>query len=270
MSVGSNPLADPATWNLMADDYLAEMTPHFEHYAVDALRLAAPARNSRVADIACGPGTLSILAAPAVAEVFALDFSTEMVERVRWRADRAGIRNLTVLAGDGHALPWPDAHFDAGFSMFGVFLFDDRPRGLSELRRVVRPSAHVVISTWVAAERPPIIRLVRKAVQKYIPAMPDAEQSPLGSADEIRAEMEPAGFRELHIERVVHAQSFPSLDAAWLSMRRGLAPVALLRARMPADEYAVVDRDIRNLLERELGSGPQTVEMPALLARGTR
>jgi ubiquinone/menaquinone biosynthesis C-methylase UbiE len=269
MTQAGNPLADPATWNVMADDYLAEVTPHFENYAADALRLAAPTRNARIVDVACGPGTLSILAAPRVAEVFAIDFSTEMVERVRQRAQRAGNRNVTVQVGDGHALPWPDAHFDAGFSMFGVFLFDDRARGLAELRRVVRPGCQVVISSWVAAERAPLIKLVRKVMQRYIPGMPDVEQSPLGSADMIRAEVEPAGFRDLHIERVVHAQVFPSLDAAWLSMRRAIAPVVLLRDRMAADEYAVVETDIRDLLERELGSGAQSVEMPAWIVRGT-
>ena len=134
-----------------------------------------------ILDVACGPGTLSILAAPFVREICALDFSTEMVERVRQRADRAGIRNLAVQVGNGHALPWPDAHFDVGFSMFGVFLFEDRARGLAELRRVVRPGGYVVISSWVAAERPPIIKLIRKALQKHMPGMPDAEQSPFGT-----------------------------------------------------------------------------------------
>ena len=268
MTTETNPLADPTSWNLMADDYLAEVVPHFERYAADAIRLAAPSVSARIADVACGPGTLAMLAAASFAEVCALDFSTEMVERLRERAKRAGVRNLRVEVGDGQALPWPDGQFDAAFSLFGLFLFTDRARGLLELRRVLRSSGVAVISSWVAAERPPIIKIIRKALQKYVPGMPDAEQSPLGTEDLLRAEMGTAGFHDVVIEKVVHPQEFASLDEAWLSMRRALLPVVLLRRRLPEPEYAKVEYDVRALLESELGRGPQIVNLPAWLARG--
>ena len=38
--------------------------------------------------------------------------------------------------------------FDAAFSMFGLIFYSDRARGLQELRRVVRPGAPVVVSSW--------------------------------------------------------------------------------------------------------------------------
>jgi SAM-dependent methyltransferase len=269
MGADQNPLTNPASWDSAADDYLAEVVPHFERYAADVLRLAAPARDARIIDVACGPGTLAILAARAVAEVCAVDFSPRMVGFARRRAEQAGVCNVSVRVADGSALPWPDHRFDAGFSMFGVFLFSDRARGLAELRRVVRPAGHVVLSSWVAAERPLIIKLVRKALQKHIPGLPDVEQSPLGAPDEIRAELGAAGLKDLRIERIVHPLHFDSLDAAWASMRRSLAPVILLRKQMGLAAFEPIETDVQTLLERELGRGPQAVEMPAWLSRAT-
>ena len=65
----SDPLALASTWDLVADDYLESVLPHFEHYAADALALAAPAPEAEILDVACGPGTLTLLAARKVARV---------------------------------------------------------------------------------------------------------------------------------------------------------------------------------------------------------
>jgi len=47
----------------------------FEVFAREALRLAAPPPGGRLVDVACGPGTVSVLAAQADHRVDALDFS---------------------------------------------------------------------------------------------------------------------------------------------------------------------------------------------------
>jgi 2-polyprenyl-3-methyl-5-hydroxy-6-metoxy-1,4-benzoquinol methylase len=72
-------LATPMPWNLVASAYEAEVLPTFRHFAEEALRLAAPAAGSRVADVACGPGTLALIAARAGFTVDAIDFSPEMI-----------------------------------------------------------------------------------------------------------------------------------------------------------------------------------------------
>lgn len=150
----SDPLAQAATWNLVADDYLESVVPHFEHYAADALALAAPKPEAEILDVACGPGTLTLLAARKVARVVAVDFSEEMITRLRERAGRAALWHVDAHVGDGRALEFSDRRFDAGFSMFGIFLFEGRGKGLRELSRVLLPGAPAVISSWITAERP--------------------------------------------------------------------------------------------------------------------
>ena len=61
----SSPLAQPLPWDLVSDAYEAEITPQFEAYAKKAIDLAQVPRNSRVVDIATGPGTLAMLASAA-------------------------------------------------------------------------------------------------------------------------------------------------------------------------------------------------------------
>ena len=97
-----------------------------------------PAPGSRIVDVACGPGTLSVLAAQAGHQLDALDFSRPMITKLTERMMALGVRAIKSHVGDGQALPFPDGTFDAGFSMFGLMFFPDRAKGFAELRRVLR------------------------------------------------------------------------------------------------------------------------------------
>src|SRR5512140_677559 len=108
----ASPLAGPRLWNHAAPDYLRDVAPGLSLFAEDALRLAQVGPGMLVADVACGPGSLSFAAASKGAEVRALDFSAEMIALLGTRARRDGITALQAQVGDGMALPWPDRHFD--------------------------------------------------------------------------------------------------------------------------------------------------------------
>src|SRR5436190_855542 len=126
-----SPLANPASWDLVSSAYAEEIVPVFEQYVRDALRLAAPPPGSRVVDVACGPGTLSFIAAQAGHPVDALDFSPQMIEKLEARKRATGAA-ITAVVGDGQALPYADATFGAAFSMFGLMFFPDRAAGFRE------------------------------------------------------------------------------------------------------------------------------------------
>jgi demethylmenaquinone methyltransferase/2-methoxy-6-polyprenyl-1,4-benzoquinol methylase len=86
-----------------------------------------------VLDACCGTGDLAIADAAAGGRVKGLDFSERMLERARRKAPE-----LEWVSGDMLALPFADASFDAATVGFGVRNVDDLPRGLAELRRVLR------------------------------------------------------------------------------------------------------------------------------------
>lgn len=269
MTQPPSPLAIPVAWNMVADDYAADIVPYFEKYAADALRLAGVGPGARVLDVAAGPGTLSLLAA-GEARVTAIDFAPAMVEQLRERAARAGLA-VDARVGDGMALPFEDGSFDAAFSMFGLMFFPDRDRGFRELLRVLRPGGRAVVGSWAPMDRTPILGELFSAIRAELPGLPFGEgKAPLGDPDEFRAEMEAAGFRDVSVREVEHAMEAPSTEVLWGSMRRSNAPLVLLRDKLGEARWGELDEAILGRLQARFGDGPQQLSMTALLGAGSR
>ena len=68
----------------------------------------------------------------------------------RERSRDQGAHNVTVHEMDAQALEFPDDHFDAAFSSFGVMFCPDRAKGFTEMGRVTRPGGELVASAWRA------------------------------------------------------------------------------------------------------------------------
>ena len=252
------------TWDLVADGYLSEVVPMFTQFAEAALALAAPPPNAHVLDVACGPGTLAVLAASSAARVDALDFSPAMIERLQARAPK----NVFARVGDGQALPYPDASFDAAFSMFGLIFFPERAKGLSELKRVLRPGGRVVLSSWPPAERVPLMNTIFLALRELNPGTPDLP-TPLGDPADYERELGAAGFTNLRVETKTVVMRAPSLDALWQSLSKSLAPLVVMRKFMGEERFVAVERSIRKKLEERFGTGEQRFEMTAWLGAAT-
>jgi SAM-dependent methyltransferase len=264
----SPPFAVPSSWNLVAPGYAADNVDHFERYADDALRLAAVGPSDAVLDVATGPGSLAILASGRVARVDALDFSSAMHEALRARIDTLGVTNVQPREGDGQALPYPDASFDAAFSMFGLMFFPSRAKGFAELRRVLRPGGRAVVSSWKPMSGVPLLVAVFEALREALPDLPFGDRpGPLSDPRDLESEMGAAGFA-VEIHDTTHAIQSPSMDAFFASMRRSLLPLVLLENEMGKDRFDPVADAMRRRLTDRFGPGPVDVPMPAWLALG--
>lgn len=269
MSSPASPLASPLPWDLVADDYASEVVPYFEHYAREALRLAAVTPEQAVLDVACGPGTLSLLAARMGAQVSALDFAEEMVGRCRARFAAAGLR-VDLRAGDGQDLPFQDETFDAGFSMFGLMFFPDRVRGLAELRRVVRPGGAVVVSSWRPLGEVPALDAIFSALREEMPNLPvGGAAGPLGTEEAIHEETAQAGLSRVEIVPESHAAEYANAPEFWASMERTLAPLVLLKHRL-GEDWAPMRARLQERVLSSLGEGPVSYEMKAWLTVARR
>lgn len=264
-----SPLATPLAWNLVAPAYAAELLPMFETYARVALRLAAPPPRGRLVDVACGPGTLSLLAAHAGHPVDAVDFSPEMIAQLEARCAGA---DVTPHVADGQALPFADATFAAGFSMFGLMFFPDRARGFAELRRVLAPGARAVVSSWPPIEGiAPLAAMfgaIREELGKLAGAPPPAQATfPLTTEEDCRREMG-AAFRDVAVHQVSHVESYPSATAFWQHITRTMAPIVLLRRNLPDERWQAVSAAASAAIADAVGEGPGTVTMTAWLSVG--
>lgn len=266
-------MAQPLPWDLVSDAYEAEITPQFEAYARRAIDLAQVPRNSRVVDVAAGPGTLAMLASAAGHTVDAVDFSPKMIARLAARI--ALLRaNVTAQVGDGQALPYEDGTYAAAFSMFGLMFFPDRDRGFAEMRRVLKPGGKAVVSSWEPLDKTPLLAAVYGALPELlaglgIPGSPPVRMG-LDTVEACQAEMG-AHFEGVEVHPAHHTEQWASGDALWTSMKRSFAPFVLMQHKLPPPAWQVIDRELGRIVrEHAPGDGkPVEVTMHALLSVGT-
>ncbi len=95
-----------------------------------------------VLDIGCGPGSITLGLARAVApgRVTGIDHDAKHVEAARALADEQGVANVSFQTGDALALPFDDASFDAAFeNNMLVHLGQRAGQAAAEAYRVLRP-----------------------------------------------------------------------------------------------------------------------------------
>ncbi|WP_287371610.1 bifunctional demethylmenaquinone methyltransferase/2-methoxy-6-polyprenyl-1,4-benzoquinol methylase UbiE [Oceanithermus sp.] len=111
-----------------------------------AVRLATEKAPRRILDVATGTGDVALLLKRArpEAEVVGADFTPQMLELARAKAERAAT-DVRFVEADALALPFADASFDALTVAFGFRNFADYERGLAEFYRVLAPGGRAVI-----------------------------------------------------------------------------------------------------------------------------
>ena len=122
----------------------------FHQWGSVVANLAGVGPDQCVLDVGCGSGVLACAAADRVGPggaVIGLDPSEEMLavakrnnDTIEWRVGRA------------EAIPFPDETFDAVVSQFGFMFFEDKPAGLREMMRVLRPGGHLAVAVCDALE----------------------------------------------------------------------------------------------------------------------
>lgn len=116
----------------------------------EALRqIIDPDRSQEILDVACGTGDFTLAIARTAcprSHVTGIDISEGMLSRAREKAGKTGFGDrITLEAGDGEALRFGDGTFDVVTVAFGVRNFEDRKRGLREMRRVLKPEGKLVV-----------------------------------------------------------------------------------------------------------------------------
>jgi ubiquinone/menaquinone biosynthesis C-methylase UbiE len=107
-----------------------------ENSAAYLLPVLSP--GTRVLDVGCGPGTITLDLAQRVApgEVLGIDAAAEVLGTARTGADDAGVTNLRFEVADVYALPYDDAAFDLVHAHQVLQHLADPVAALREMRRV--------------------------------------------------------------------------------------------------------------------------------------
>lgn len=105
-----------------------------EQYLQALAEFAAP--GSRVLDMGCGTGVISMALADMGYEVTAVDVSNEMLDQLR---ENMGARSIALSRGDIFSLPVPDDSFDAIISRWVLPHFPQWPLAVIEAGRKLKP-----------------------------------------------------------------------------------------------------------------------------------
>jgi len=240
------------------------------------LQLVGVKPGDRVLELACGPGSVGLAAAPLVmptGEVVMSDVVPEMTAIAAARAADAGLSNVTTRDLDIESIDEADASYDVVLCRDGLMFAADPGRAIREIDRVLRPEGRVSLVVWGPPERNPWLSLVFDAVTEVSgsPVPPPGVPGPFSLGDrEQFARLMSQHLDDVYITDIavpLRADSF----AVWWQRTLALAgPLATRLASMPeTTRRAVVDRLKTAIAPFETRTG---IEIPglALLASATR
>lgn len=238
---------DPGYWDNAAANYETVAHPFTAYFAEAAVARLNIGSSTRVLDVATGTGAAALAAVRTGADVLAIDFSAEMVQRVLGH----GLSRLDAKQMDGQALDLPDASFDAVLSIFGVMLFPDWRAGLREMARVTRPGGSAAVAVWKDPHGAAVHLLLSQVCKALYPKRnlpaPFAGMIELSDPHCLSAAMVAAGFCAPLVEEITH--DFRLKVSALNDAHQLLGLIPLWNA-LEASEQTAVFGEIRGRAER--------------------
>jgi ubiquinone/menaquinone biosynthesis C-methylase UbiE len=244
--------------------------------ATDAIVRAVQATpGMQILDVASGTGEPALALAAAVAPtgaVVASDLVPEMLADIEGIARRQGLTNLACRQAEAEELPFDDHTFDGVTCRFGAMNFVDAPRGLGEMRRVLKPGGRAAFVAWGPRDQNPFFHATMAPVLKRVQLPPPEPGAPntfkFARPGSLSEALRAAGFRQVEEESRAIRWVWPGpVEEFWAASREYGPSFRQLVRHLPADEVdAAVAEILANL--RRYGDGRQ-VDFPAVIVVAT-
>ena len=176
-------------WNSEATRRWVTEQTRIDHFMTEvtnaALAAAAPKTGETVLDIGCGTGTTTLRLAEAVkptGRVFGIDISEQQLGLARQRDASTGADNVELVLDDASTHGFPAAHFDLGFTRFGVMFFADPVAAFSNIRSALKPGGRLLLAVFRSGSENPWATAVVAAIRHLVPPPPPLGQKTLGSS----------------------------------------------------------------------------------------
>lgn len=229
-----------------ADAYEDFMAPQlFAPQAEQIMGFVAVDAGENALDVACGTGVMTRRLAERVGasgRVIGLDIHPGMLATARARSSAP---NIEWIEASALMMPLPNNHVDVIVCQQGLQFFPDRPAGLGEMKRVLKPHGRVAISTWARLDRQPGFHAVARALSKLTEATSHGlPPFSLGDANELLDLMDAAGFSDIQLRRLGLTLRFPS---AAEFVRRIVAGAPTMLGQLASLDPMALDRLINDV-----------------------
>jgi ubiquinone/menaquinone biosynthesis C-methylase UbiE len=231
----------------------------FESYARDLARRVAETKPQDVLETAAGTGVLTRAMAsclPRAARIVATDLNAPMLEEAE---RQAGDRRIEWRQADALALPFPAESFDVVACQFGAMFFPDKVAAYKEARRVLRSGGHFMFNVWDRISENEFADVVTQALAAVFPDDPPRfmARTPHGYHDleQIRRDLNPAGFSDIAVDTVDEISKAPSPREAAVAYCHGTPLRNEIEAR-DASRLEHATAQAAAALARRFGNGP--------------
>jgi ubiquinone/menaquinone biosynthesis C-methylase UbiE len=254
--------ASRLAWDRIARGYDRTNTPTQMWLGNEGLRRAGLRSGMRFLDVAAGSGALAIPAARLGARVLATDQSGVMLELLDKRARAEGLRVETRVM-DGQALEFDGEPFDMAGSQFGVMLFADMPKGISEMARVVRPGGRVLMIAYGNPHEIEFLGFLVEAIRSVRADFTGPGMDPpplpfqLRDPERLRKELVAAGLTAVTVETITETTEFPGGKQLWdwLVSSNPIVEAVLADLDLSGDERGTIQATLETLVRERAGDG---------------
>ena len=163
-------------------------------------------KGQHVLDIACGPGTVTYLAAEKTGlegRVTGVDISPEMLDIARSKISLPNSAPTDFIESSSSPLNVPDSAYDVVVCQHGLQFFPDRVESLREMARAARPNSIVAVAAWGAIDKNPIWNAIHMALlDSTSPEVAGMMKAPFSLNDlaEIYQIFKDAGLKNIDIQ----------------------------------------------------------------------
>jgi ubiquinone/menaquinone biosynthesis C-methylase UbiE len=232
------------------------------------IELADIKSGQRILDVATGIGEPSMSAAKVVGPsgyVLATDISRQMLDIARERAAFLRLQDIIEFKeSDAENLDLANSSFDAALCRWGLMLLPNLDAAIGKIYSSLVSGGRLAAAVWADAPKVPIISLATRIIgsQVQMPALPSTP-NPFSLADTNKLEnsLARAGFRDIHVDKVIVTFEFVSGDDYCRYCQAVSASARIVLSKETEERREEIWRTVAEEAEQNYGTANGVIKM---------